>query len=152
MSEPTLDRALADLGLHDSLLSPAFKEAEFVKLVLSAASVDRVQGQLAAALKIVNAELGTQVSERYDALIRNVQATQAIEGKLSRSSERIDDLTQSVHRIQSQSARPFGKLNASVTQLERMHESTRLLRQTQRALAQCKRPVSYTHLTLPTKA
>ena len=59
MSEPTLDRALADLGLHDSLLSPAFKEAEFVKLVLSAASVDRVQGQLAAALKIVNAELGT---------------------------------------------------------------------------------------------
>ena len=132
---------LAELGLHESLLAPAdaFKEDEFIALVLRSASADRVQGQLSQALRLINSELGLQVSTRYNSLIGNVQATQAVEAKLKRSSERLQTLVQTIRRVQAQSARPYSKLCSSTAQLERMHESTQLLRQTQRAMAQCKR-------------
>ena len=122
-----------------TLLDADLDQAAYVKTVLDAAQVTHVQSQLEQGLKLVNTDIGSKVSERYETLINNVQATHAVEGKMLRSSERIDALSNTVRRIQSQCARPFAKLQEGTAQLNRMHECAELLRQVQRAVVLCKR-------------
>ena len=130
------------LGSESALLNKneeEFKPTAYVQSILGSDSAERARQQLDAGLQVVNAELGGQVSEKYDTLIANVQATHAVEAKLLRSNERIEALSHTVRRIQAQNARPYAKLVEGTAQLERMQQSAELLRQTQRAIVLCKR-------------
>ena len=121
------------------LVSSDVETIDFVKSVIDGREGEKVAHALEGGLRLVGKELGERVSDKYETLLANVNATHAIEGKLLRSNERVEALAQAVQRIEGQIAKPFNQLGESLEQYERMLESAELLRQVQRAVTQVKR-------------
>ena len=134
-SQPLVAPLLSDDGGDDG----GDDGAGFIKATLDRRDSETVLAQLHAALQQLSAELGGQVSANLEPLLANVHATHGVEAKLLRSNERVEALTQAVRRIESQIARPYQQLGASIQQYERMLESAELLQQVQRAVTQIKR-------------
>lgn len=129
--------------LVDSTLGPLLREdfddAAFVKGVLASHGSEACLEALSSGSQVLGAELGGQVSARYEQLLSEVHAVQALEAKLLRNNERVDSLMQAVRRIRAQCSEPYSRMHARVTQLDRMQQSADILRSVQRLLYQCRK-------------
>lgn len=121
-----------------ALLDANFDSSAYVKSALDGRA-DKTLAELESGLQLVSKELGERVSDKYETLLANVNATHGIEGKLLRSNERVEGLTLAVRRIEGQISRPYEALSTSLLQYERMLQSAELLAQVQRAMSQLKR-------------
>ena len=79
--------------LVDSSLGPLLREdcdeTAFVKGVLDAHGTGACLEALSGGSQVLGAELGDQVSARYEQLLSEVHAVQALEAKLLRNNERV---------------------------------------------------------------
>ena len=129
--------------LVDSSLGPLLREdcdeTAFVKGVLDAHGTGACLEALSGGSHVLGAELGDQVSARYEQLLSEVHAVQALEAKLLRNNERVDSLMQAVRRIRAQCSEPYARMQAKVTQLDQMQQCADVLRSVQRLLYQCRK-------------
>ena len=129
--------------LVDSSLGPLLREdcdeTAFVKGVLDTQSTVACLEVLSSGSQVLGAELGDQVSARYEQLLSEVHAVQALEAKLLRNNERVDSLMQAVRRIRAQCSEPYARMQSKVTQLDQMQQCADILRSVQRLLYQCRK-------------
>ena len=121
------------------LLREDFDDTAFVKGVLDTQGTEACLAALSSGSQVLGAELGDQVSARYEQLLSEVHAVQALEAKLLRNNERVDSLMQAVRRIRAQCSEPYARMQQRVTQLDRMQQSADILRSVQRLLYQCRK-------------
>ena len=139
ISAPRRPSELVDAATLGPLLKPNFDDAAFVGGVLGSRDSERTLEALASGSQSLGAELGEQVSARYEQLLSEVHAVQALEAKLLRNNERVDSLMQAVRRIRAQCNEPYQRMRTRVTQLDRMQQSAEILRSVQRLLYQCRK-------------
>ena len=129
--------------LVDSSLGPLLREdcddTAFVKGVLDTQGTEACLAALSSGSQVLGAELGDQVSARYEQLLSEVHAVQALEAKLLRNNERVDSLMQAVRRIRAQCSEPYARMQSKVTQLDQMQQCADILRSVQRLLYQCRK-------------
>ena len=129
--------------LVDSSLGPLLREdcddTAFVKGVLDTQGTVACLEALSSGSQVLGAELGDQVSVRYEQLLSEVHAVQALEAKLLRNNERVDSLMQAVRRIRAQCSEPYASMQSKVTQLDQMQQCADILRSVQRLLYQCRK-------------
>ena len=129
--------------LVDSSLGPLLREdcddTAFVKGVLDTQGTVACLEALSSGSQVLGAELGDQVSVRYEQLLSEVHAVQALEAKLLRNNERVDSLMQAVRRIRAQCSEPYARMQSKVTQLDQMQQCADILRSVQRLLYQCRK-------------
>ena len=101
-----------------ALLDPDFETTGFIKSAIDGRA-DKTLAELEAGLQLVSKDLGERVSDKYETLLANVNATHGIEGKLLRSNERVEALALAVRRIEGQITRPYEALGAELTPVSR---------------------------------
>ena len=121
------------------LLREDFDDTAFVKGVLDTQGTEACLAALSSGSQVLGAELGDQVSARYEQLLSEVHAVQALEAKLLRNNERVDSLMQAVRRIRAQCSEPYARMQSKVTQLDQMQQCADILRSVQRLLYQCRK-------------